>query len=288
MATLKERMMVNLRFSRSHWDSTIPGAFRIMTVAGNPGTLLCNGTTQAVIPPLLLCLHPGDTLEFSGLEPAALRVLEFHPNLVNSKLTLGALMSRTPFDSPTDELDADLFIPVLKRFNGFSAIYKISPAGESRLYQVLDNLESHLPTEGKHWGCRTRAWLIELLFLLTEVTRQTGSRVLLPPVAATHEVEPILEFLVHRYHEPLSLEQIARACGTNRTTLNLRFRQATGMTVLGYVGQMRIQVAQALLQDTKLPVSEVAGRVGYENLSHFGRLFKRVTGKTPSEYRIRK
>jgi AraC-like DNA-binding protein len=48
---------------------------------------------------------------------------------------------------------------------------------------------------------------------------------------------------------------------------------------------LRINEAQQLLQETELGISEIAYRVGFENLSYFNRSFKRISGKTPRHFR---
>ena len=52
-----------------------------------------------------------------------------------------------------------------------------------------------------------------------------------------------------------------------------------------YLVQLRLKMAESLLRDTQLPVGQIANRVGYEDTSHFIRLFRRSLGQTPSAYR---
>ena len=70
-------------------------------------------------------------------------------------------------------------------------------------------------------------------------------------------------------------------------TFGRRFRQATGQTPLAYVHDLRIEHARNLLERNRLPVSEVAERVGYSEVAYFRRLFKRKVGLSPGEYRRR-
>ena len=63
------------------------------------------------------------------------------------------------------------------------------------------------------------------------------------------------------------------------------FRQETGSSISDFILQQRMQQAFGLLANTSLPVGQVAQQVGYENYSYFLTLFRRVSGKTPSQYR---
>jgi two-component system response regulator YesN len=60
-----------------------------------------------------------------------------------------------------------------------------------------------------------------------------------------------------------------------------------GISVTEYVCQQRFAIAQELLSTTDLPISSVACHVGYTNLSHFSRKFKKQTNMNPNEYRMK-
>lgn len=63
------------------------------------------------------------------------------------------------------------------------------------------------------------------------------------------------------------------------------FKKETGVSFKNYIIQKRIDAAREMLHDTELPVNTIADKVGYGNYSYFTRLFKKVTGMTPVEYR---
>ena len=81
------------------------------------------------------------------------------------------------------------------------------------------------------------------------------------------------------------LEDLARKAGMCRTLFCRLFREVTGTTFNRFVLNQRIAGAMQLLQHSGLPVTEVALRCGFENLSHFHRQFKKHTHKTPQGYR---
>ena len=68
-------------------------------------------------------------------------------------------------------------------------------------------------------------------------------------------------------------------------TLKRRFKAATGTTLIEYIQNLRIEEAKALLETGKMPVDDISVAVSYEDASFFRRLFKRLTGLTPSQYR---
>jgi transcriptional regulator GlxA family with amidase domain len=68
-------------------------------------------------------------------------------------------------------------------------------------------------------------------------------------------------------------------------TLKRRFKQATGLTLIDYVQNLRIEEAKRLLESSDQPVDEICFAIGYEDPSFFRRLFRRRTGVAPARYR---
>ena len=71
----------------------------------------------------------------------------------------------------------------------------------------------------------------------------------------------------------------------HRNYYNLLLRKYTGKSFRKYVQEIRMEQARALLLATKLPLKQVALRAGYENTGFFYRLFQRMNGVSPAEYR---
>lgn len=95
-------------------------------------------------------------------------------------------------------------------------------------------------------------------------------------------------FISANSDEELSLTRVAKAVNISANYLSEKFKEVTGVNFVDYVAQLRIEKALALLQDVDLRISEVAFAVGFQSLSQFNRVFKRLTGKSPTEVRARK
>lgn len=74
-------------------------------------------------------------------------------------------------------------------------------------------------------------------------------------------------------------------CGFSAPVVIRYFRRYTGMGVSEYLRGVRIDCACELLRGTRLTALEISGRLGYDSLSHFNRIFKEHTGMTPREYK---
>jgi transcriptional regulator GlxA family with amidase domain len=106
----------------------------------------------------------------------------------------------------------------------------------------------------------------------------------------THSDQPILRVQHRLQSDPAHAVTVADMAGEaameTRTFLR-RFKAATGMTPIAYLQQLRIGKARELLQFTRQPVEQVAWTVGYGDSAAFRRVFQRLVGLSPSDYRRR-
>jgi AraC-like DNA-binding protein len=99
------------------------------------------------------------------------------------------------------------------------------------------------------------------------------------------EVWKARNFIEEHFHEELSLPQVAKAVNISANYLSEKFKQVTGINFVEYVAQTRFEKARDLLNDVDLRVSEIAFAVGFQSLSQFNRVFKKLSGMSPTEYR---
>ena len=92
-------------------------------------------------------------------------------------------------------------------------------------------------------------------------------------------------WLEHHYMQDVSLDQAAEAMGMSAFYFSRFFRTSYNQTFLEYLTAYRIDRAVELLQQTDIPVREIAVRVGYTDANYFTKVFKRHLGVTPTEYR---
>jgi AraC-like DNA-binding protein len=98
-------------------------------------------------------------------------------------------------------------------------------------------------------------------------------------------VEEILAVIDKRYAEPLSLRQVASAVGRSPSYVTSVVRQQTGLTVLEWITERRMEEARRRLRETDEDVAIVAERVGYVTTNHFLRQFRRAHGQPPGAWR---
>lgn len=95
------------------------------------------------------------------------------------------------------------------------------------------------------------------------------------------------KFIEEHQDEELSLGRVAKAVNTSTFYFCKLFKRATGLHFTEYVSRSRIEKAKNLLLNPNLRISEIAYAVGFQSLTHFNRVFKKVMGESPTEYRNR-
>ncbi len=93
------------------------------------------------------------------------------------------------------------------------------------------------------------------------------------------------EWIAAHCEDPLSLSATAKAVNLSAKHFSEVFRKTTGIPFVEYVARVRVEKAKSLLANPQLRVSEIAFEVGFQSLSQFNRLFKRMTGASPREFR---
>ncbi len=94
------------------------------------------------------------------------------------------------------------------------------------------------------------------------------------------------EYIQKNYRDPeCTVKKVAYYIKIDRTYLYRLFKNETGMSVIEYLNKCRVSEASILLVDDNVSIKDVAYYVGFTDQMYFSRVFKRVTGHTPTEYR---
>jgi AraC-like DNA-binding protein/ligand-binding sensor protein len=101
-----------------------------------------------------------------------------------------------------------------------------------------------------------------------------------PPV-----IKRAREYIQEHQAEELSLNQVAKAVNMSTFYFCKMFKKVTGINFTDYVARVRIEKSKNLLLNPNLRVSEIAFEVGFQSLTHFNRVFKKLLGQSPTDYR---
>ena len=99
------------------------------------------------------------------------------------------------------------------------------------------------------------------------------------------EIWKARKFIEQHSADEISLGTVAKAVRFNANYLSERFKLVTGVNFVEYVARTRFENACRLLHDGDLKISEIAFAAGFQSLSQFNRVFKRLSGKSPTQFR---
>ena len=161
----------------------------------------------------------------------------------------------------------------------FDPVFEDVESGELEGYfDRLVDVSRHLPNR----YCKLMAQLYSIFAFILDHTFVEKA-----PVATPVEVVLLkaLDFIDINYQSDISVEDIAKAAGSNRKTLYNVFKNLTGFSPRDYLIYYRMWKATVLLKSTNSPIDMVATAVGYGDQFHFSKEFKKNVGLPPSEYR---
>ncbi len=115
------------------------------------------------------------------------------------------------------------------------------------------------------------------------VTRQSTDIVVHEDPVVARAMKHIREHCV----EPIGVDDVPDAIGVSRRTLERRFKQALGLTPLAAIARARVERAKRMLTESEETAGRIAGLCGFDRQERFFRVFKRLTGLTPGQFRRR-
>jgi AraC-like DNA-binding protein len=245
-----------------------PGSFRLLLVESGVARLEGGPQPVTLLPRTLLLLPPGSARWLLKGAGAVIRGCSFGRSLVDP-LMLG--------EAVVAELD---LAGTRNADEGFRTTRL--PPEEFREASSLLSLLDREAREGKPGSeAMVRLKLMESILLLYRAGCPAAGSVNPAPFS----IDAVQRFLQERYADPLTLPVIAARFGFNPSYFSRLFHQQAGVPLVEYINGVRIRRSCALLKRTSLGVLEIAFSVGYNNLSHFNRYFRKLMGMSPREYR---
>lgn len=128
--------------------------------------------------------------------------------------------------------------------------------------------------------------LLQLLVLLNRDVNNNHRESFFEHPSPMHEkISEIARFINQNYQEPISLTSLAERFFISPSYLSKVFKDVTNFTLIEYLNNIRVKEAKRLLLETRKKVVEIAAEVGFGSVTHFGRVFKEITGNPPLFYR---
>jgi AraC-like DNA-binding protein len=109
---------------------------------------------------------------------------------------------------------------------------------------------------------------------------------ILPGIKEENPIEDSIVFMKSNIDKVLSVDELACQLNYSGSHYTALFKEKTMQAPIEYFIKLKVQYARQLLNQSNLKINEIADKVGYADPLYFSRLFKKITGKSPKEYRL--
>lgn len=185
------------------------------------------------------------------------------------------------FSSSLDDFYDTFLLPFFENTVEIPKIFKKGVTGYESLKKYLDandNISSH--REGA-WGLAIKGNLYLLLFNLVTLYEE---RINSKNNKRIDKLKPVIKHVELHYSEPITVAEMAALAGFSESHFMRFFKETFGVSFITYLNDYRLSMAARMLLSTEETILEISQQVGFENLSHFNRQFKKKYNKTPSQY----
>ena len=222
--------------------------------------LLCEGECDFHIGGLSYNAHPGDLLIVNSAE--------IHSFTVKKRIRFYSLLLFPSFFDDVD--DRGLRIESMVRRDPFVHKYF------ANMYREYTNGEKLSDMMMKSYAYALIAYLGRNYSVPTYA---------IPDQTRLSRLHKVLEYIEEGYSERITTRDLAASCFLTEEHFCRFFKKSVGKTVTEYINQYRTEKAAVLLVNTEEPIGSIGASVGFDDVNYFSRVFKRLKGISPKEYR---
>jgi two-component system response regulator YesN len=140
-------------------------------------------------------------------------------------------------------------------------------------FQYLNKIHSFTTVEDlSYWLATIMSRFIDLVFTLKSIKH-------------TDAIYKAIHFISNNFVEKITLEDVASEIFLSPAYFSKIFKEQTGYNFSQYLNKLRIEKSKSLLRNSRIPLVDIAGMVGYEDQSYYSKVFKKITGNSPGKYR---
>jgi AraC family L-rhamnose operon transcriptional activator RhaR/AraC family L-rhamnose operon regulatory protein RhaS len=232
-----------------HWHNI----YEFEIVLSGSGEMICNGKTWQLCRGMVCLLSPADFHEYRDCRDVSLLNLQFSENGIGYEILSSFLQQKTAVIY-ADEKSLQAFVTLCELLDG-------SACG---------------PYRG---SCDRKLLECAILLFLNQCTAKTQ------PPEAVSPIQKAILYVDSHFRENPPMAEVAALFYLNETYFCRLFRKTTGFSYKTYLRQRKLNASLSLLRYTRLPVAQIAGRCGYDTVSHFNREFKSAYGIAPTTFR---
>ena len=226
-------------------------------------------------------MEPGDVIILNNIEPHYLQVDEaIHQPVITFEPSLIC-----PVNGQT--LDYEYLKPFFDRGTDFNNKLDLKHPLASEIKLQLAAIEQEYFQKTDGYQLMIKARLLMIMTHLLRCFRDHSKAVTNTPRKrqCLSRMEEVLQYISENYNSDITLEELASKVYVTPQYFSAFFKKVTGKTFVDYLNTLRIKHAIRMLGETEHKITHIASECGFNSTVNFNMTFKKVTGKTPSEYR---
>lgn len=186
--------------------------------------------------------------------------------------------------SGLDVTEFHYFVPYLQKQKGWPSWMRADAPCMEELGVSFERLLLEFARKQPGYELLVKAELLRIFGLYFRYAEQCQAEA---PARAqsSHDFTGLLQTLRDRYRQSISVGEAAGLVNLSLNHFCKVFKGVTGKTFVDYIHTLRVQEAERLLRETDMPITDIADRVGFSNITYFGRVFKKVRNQPPSAIR---
>ncbi len=248
-----------------HWHEDV----EFIYIKKGTGIIVIDGSEHIVTAGDIALILPGNV---HGIFQSNADKMEYENIIFDSKM----------FASTTDDFYDSFLLPFFENTVSIPSIFRTGVTGYESIKKYLDSNDHISENRVGPWGLAIKGNLYLLLFDLVNLYEE---RIDSNAQRKTDKLKPVIKHVELHYGEPTTVEEMAKLAGFSESHFMRFFKEAFGVSFVTYLNDYRLSMAARLLLSTEDTVLSISQQVGFENLSHFNRQFKKKYNKTPREYR---
>ncbi len=238
--------------------------------------IMCNkGSATFIINNEEIILNQGDLILINGFENHSVRINNFPYDRYVTLFSSDFLSKYTnnPF----------LISMLSSRRKDLKHIFKI----DKEIYKSFKNIFKELELEQKNkdtFRQETSAYMISKILITLTRNDETLSK-MQSQYGYDNQISKLQLYINENYYKDINLKELSNSFYTSISTISRKFKDYTGFSIKNYIIITRMQKAKSLLLFSDKDIQEISNEVGYENPSHFSRIFKKYNDISPLKYR---
>lgn len=208
--------------------------------------------------------------------------------------------SEYPPGKPRKRLIIDFYIPaqqpgmeeqiqrMLTLFFRDVSVYRFPEMQRNLIFRVLNDIFNLGQTPSELRDLLIHAKFIEFLCKVYEFRQENQYQPEVVFDSVTQKIYTVTAYIHANYTSELTLQGLSKQFFISPYYLSHQFKKVTGFTLINYIQMTRVRNAQQLLLYTQMKITDIASACGFTSFSQFNRVFNRISGCSPSQYRAGK